>query len=308
MIKIGKVSIDDSLYAGHDLYSDGPIEDVMLEIARTVTKEEMNSEIANRKDWAILYHFSHLRENIILSLPLSKNDKVLEIGAGCGAITGALADLTGSVHAIDLSMKRSQINAHRHKDKDNLMISVGNFEDIEKTLTEKYDLITLIGVFEYGQAYISTNNPYVDFLKKIKRHLKENGKVVIAIENKYGLKYYAGCKEDHIIRYFEGIEGYPNASHVRTFGKDELTDIIEEAGLVVAEFYYPYPDYKFPLKIFSDDFLPSSKELNINYLNFDNERIKLFNETLAFQEVIKDKLFPLFSNSFLVIVEGETDA
>ena len=308
MIKIGKVSIDDSLYAGHDLYSDGPIEDVMLEIARTVTKEEMNSEIANRKDWAILYHFSHIRENVILSIPILKSDKVLEIGAGCGAITGALTDLAGSVHAIDLSMKRSQINAHRHQDKENLTISVGNFEDIEKTLTEKYDWITLIGVFEYGQGYISTDNPYVDFLKKIKKHLNKNGKIVIAIENKYGLKYYAGCKEDHIIRYFEGIEGYPNATHVRTFAKDELTNIIEEAGLVAVTFYYPYPDYKFPLKIFSDDFLPNPKELNINYLNFDNERIKLFNETLAFQEVIKDKLFPLFSNSFLVIVEEETDA
>ena len=37
------------------------------------------------------------------------------------------------------------------RDQDNLKILVGNFQEIEKNLTEKYDYITLIGVFEYGE-------------------------------------------------------------------------------------------------------------------------------------------------------------
>lgn len=36
----------------------------------------------------------------------------------------------------------------------------------------------------------------------IKKHLAPGGRIVIAIENKYGLKYFAGCKEDHLGTYF----------------------------------------------------------------------------------------------------------
>lgn len=96
----------------------------------------------------------------------------------------------GEVTSIDLSMKRSRINAYRHRNQENLKILVGNFQEIEKNLTEKYDYITLIGVFEYGEAYIQSEDPYVDFLKIISRHLKPDGKIILAIENRLGLKYW----------------------------------------------------------------------------------------------------------------------
>ena len=37
------------------------------------------------------------------------------------------------------------------------------------------------------------------------RHLKKGGRIVIAIENRLGLKYFAGCAEDHLGTYFSGI-------------------------------------------------------------------------------------------------------
>ena len=190
--KIGQVVLDDTYYPGKDLYTDGAIEDEMLEIARTYPEEKWNQVIAERKSWPILYHFSHIRENILSWLPFTGEENVLEIGSGCGAVTGALCKKAKSVTCIELSRKRSLINANRHKDFDNLKILMGNFQDIEKNLTEKYDYITLIGVFEYGEAYIQSSTPYVDFLKIISRHLKPDGKIVLAIENRFGLKYWAG--------------------------------------------------------------------------------------------------------------------
>ena len=304
MFEVGKVILDDSHYIGHDLYCDGAIEDDMLEIAKTATEEEYNSIIVERKSWPILYHFSYLRGNVILSMPITKNCSVLEIGAGCGAVTGALLDKAREVHSIDLSMKRCLINAYRHRHRENLKILVGNFEDIEKTLNRQYDVITLIGVFEYGQLYISSPDPYVDFLKKIKKHLTPEGRIIIAIENKYGLKYFAGSVEDHTARYFEGIEGYRNTNFVKTFSKKGLEELLENAGLPKYKFYYPYPDYKFTIKTFSDDFLPNPKELNANDLNFDSDKLQLFDETYVFEGIVKDGLFPLFSNSYLVVAEG----
>ena len=69
-----------------------------------------------------------------------------------------------------------------------MKIMVGNFQDVESSLTEKYDYITLIGVFEYSQGYIGTAQPYVEMLRRIARHLALGGRIVIAIENRLGLK------------------------------------------------------------------------------------------------------------------------
>ena len=55
----------------------------------------------------------------------------------------------------------------------------------------------MIGVLEYQGSYTNSENPYKDFLKKIKQLLKPNGKLLIAIENQYGLKYWCGAREDH---------------------------------------------------------------------------------------------------------------
>lgn len=228
---------------------------------------------------------------------------VLEIGSGCGAITGDIAKRAGDVTCIELSKKRSLINAYRNKEYDNIEILVGNFQNIEKKIEKKYDIITLIGVLEYAEGYIDSERPYVNFLETAGKHLKENGVVIIAIENKLGMKYWAGCKEDHICKYYESIEGYTNTAGVRTFGKAELEKIIENADFNKYKFYYPYPDYKFTQTIYSDKYLPAAGELINNIRNFDNNRIITFDEGKAFNSVIENNLFPEYSNSFLVVLE-----
>lgn len=302
--KIGQVVLDYEFYPGEDHYSDGLIEDEMLEIAKACRPQEYDRVIVGRKSWPVLYHFSHVRENIIDWLPMTGKEKVLEIGAGPGAITGALARKAASVTCIDLSRKRCMINAYRHRDCDNIKMLVGNFQDIEENLKEQFDLITLIGVFEYAQFSIQSEDPFVDYLKRIRSHLKPGGRLVIAIENRLGLKYWAGATEDHTGVYFEGIEGYPTTDYVRTFSKPELEQVLHEAGLFELSFYYPYPDYKLPERIYSDRYLPKKGELNRNAANLDRERIRVFQEERVYDSLIESGLFPQFSNSFLVIAQA----
>ena len=254
--KIGSVVMDFTYYAGKDLYSDGAIEDEMLEIAMNHAPESFPKIIEEKKSWPIFYHFSPFRTNIIDWIPFKKTDKVLEIGAGCGAITGALAKRAGSVTCIDLSKKRSMVNAYRNRDCDNITIMVGNFKDIEPHLGNDYDYVLLIGVFEYGQAYIGGETPYEDFMRICNRHRKLDGRMIIAIENKFGLKYWAGCREDHLGTYFSGLEGYHEGGSARTFTRHGLEKILEKVGIYEYSFYYPYPDYKFMTTIYSYRYLP----------------------------------------------------
>lgn len=304
---IGQVSLNYDYYPGKDLYSDGEIEDRLLEIVKNSSKYEYQRIIEESMSWPILYHLSAIRGNIVDFLPITKEDKVLEIGSGCGAITETLARKAKSVTCVDLSQRRSQINAYRNQDCDNVNIYVGNFSDIEPHLDTDYDYVCLIGVFEYGSSYINSKTPYEDFLNIILKHRKNNGRCVIAIENKFGLKYWAGCKEDHNGEFFSSIEGYPNGGSARTFTINGLEKIFKSCGVSEYSFYYPYPDYKLPHTIYSDERLPQKGELSDNLRNLDRDRMLLFDESHAFDEIIEDNEFPLFSNSYMAILGPEID-
>ena len=132
--KIGNIILDYEYYPGKDLYSDGQVEDELLAISKKYEETELNQVISEKKSWPVMYHFSHIRRNIVEWLPVSCQDTVLEIGAGCGAITGALAQKAKKVTCVELSRKRSYINAHRNKNYNNVEILVGNFQDIADNL------------------------------------------------------------------------------------------------------------------------------------------------------------------------------
>ncbi len=305
--KIGRVSLNLDYYEGKDLYSDGDVEEELLEIVKNHTPDEFPGLIEEKASWPVLYHLSEQRENIIDWFPMREHASVLEVGAGCGAVTGALTRKAERVVANDLSRRRSMINAWRHRDADNLELIVGNFNRVAGGLQEKFDYVTLIGVYEYSESYIQDPDPYSVFLNKINSLLKEDGEILIAIENRLGMKYFAGCVEDHMGRVGEGIEGYPLTHGVRTFARAELEQIFQKNGYAEYEFYYPYPDYKFPTTIYSDHCLPGRGELLNNLRNFDADRYVIFDETRAFDSIVDCGYFPIFSNSFFVRVKRKAE-
>ncbi len=300
MEQIGNVVLNLNYYSGVDEYSEGANEDYLLSIVKNHRENEYDHVIEGARNWSVMYHLSHIRENIATWLPIEPTQSVLEIGSGCGAVTGTLSRLSDHVTCIDLSKKRSRINAYRHRESDNIEIIVGNYRDIELELEEQYDYVTLIGVLEYADLYIGGKDAYTDMLRSAASHLKEDGKLFIAIENQFGLKYFAGCREDHTGKYYDGIEGYRDYGGVRTFSKKRLENMLAEAGME-GIFYYPYPDYKLPHTIYSDQIQPQRGELTTNLRNYDADRLVTFDEGRTFDALIEDGMFPCFSNSFAVL-------
>lgn len=285
-------------YSGDDVYSDGEIE---IEIHEIVKKHNDYSQIlSNDSRWPILYHLSPVRRNLLEWHPFEAGSSLLEIGAGCGALTGLFCEKLGEVTAVELSKRRAEIIADRCKEFSNLKIIVGNISDIKTT--DKYDYITLIGVLEYAGKYIIDTNPADKMLRILKDRLKPGGTLIIAIENKYGLKYWSGFSEDHTGNIFDGLEGYLN-SDIRTFSKCELTALLNGAGFNRIKFYYPMPDYKLPVEIYSEDLLP---RYGIAFPNYDRDRLVLFNEKLVLNELVSDGLFEVFANSFLIFASNRS--
>ena len=293
--QIGGFKLNYSYYSGTDMYSDGDIEDSMLEVCKN---KGIKEELMQGSSWPMLYHLSRARENILEWYEFEKDASLLEIGSGCGALTGLFGRKLKRVVGIELSRRRSLINAHKNGDDGKAEIYVGNFQDVK--LEEKFDYVTLIGVLEYSKLYINADRPFDAILNKVKGYLKPNGRLIIAIENKMGLKYFAGASEDHSGIPYDGINGYVKGENAITFSKPELKTLLEENGFSNLDFYYPVPDYKLPFAVYSDEYLPQAGELRGIKKAYAGWNYEMFNEETAFDTICRDGQFAYFSNSFLV--------
>lgn len=298
--RIGNVKLNYEYYTGEDLYNEGDAEEelILQTVKKSVDYKDHLDVILQDHRWPVLYQLSKQRENIIEPMDIKKSDMVLEIGAGMGAVTGAIARRCHKVECIELSKRRSLANAYRNREYDNIEICVANFQDVP--LEKKYDVVTLIGVLEYAQHYINSDTPYEDFIEKIASILNDGGRLYIAIENKLGLKYFAGCAEDHLGKPFVGIEGYEKADNVKTFSRSQLVELLMGHGFQKPYFYYPYPDYKLPLEIYSDDNLPTENFQFPTETNYDLPRLKLFDESKVIRSLAGTEELKMLANSFLI--------
>ena len=81
----------------------------------------------------------------------------------------------------------------------------------------------------------------------------------------------------------------------------ELQDLFRQSGLEVVDFYYPYPDYKFPRCIYTDDYLPKQGDCLELASNYTSMRRKYFDET-RFLKSLRPEEYKLFANSYLICV------
>lgn len=277
----------------------------LLKIVQQYTEDDFQKIISEKKDFFFLYHLSPMRRNILEWYPFKKDAKVLEIDAECGAITGCIADKVLQVTSLENNDLQRQINECRNSKKENLRVFTGTYDKMENELERDYDYIVMVGSFAKASDYFADEKPYHTFIKSAFNHLKDGGEILIACDNRIGMKYWSGCQEELYSDYFIGIQDYIGFDNhkMRNFSKKEIENILQEISNLEYKFYYPYPDYKFPMAIYSDEYLPKKAELSMNIRNFDRSRLLLFDETKAFDGIIGAGLFPEFSNSFLLRIK-----
>ncbi|MFV1975716.1 MAG: class I SAM-dependent methyltransferase [Candidatus Scalindua sp.] len=287
-------------------YSDGMESERYLERVFRDTKDlsSRSSELERHiKDWPSEYHLTVKRAQLFAGFDFDPSLKVLEVGCGCGAITRYLGESFSDVVSIEGSLKRARLARLRTKDLEAVSIICAPFQEI--TFSRKFDIIFCVGVYEYSASFVAGENPYDSVLSYFSDMLTPSGIVVIAIENQFGLKYFNASREDHLGATYEGLEGYhTHGNKVKTFGKYELEENLRKYFSNI-EFFYPYPDYKLPDCLISDDFLSSGHagELvsQITSRDYSGKKQSLWSEPLVSLELSKNKMLPFFSNSFLVL-------
>ncbi len=235
-------------------YSDG--DEVENRIASVIAATQDCSVLSSQLrshiiDWPTRYHLSSQRANILRPLRSSLAGSVLEIGSGCGAITRYLGEVAKTVTALEGSRRRAHITRLRTRDQSNVEVVCDEFSAFQTE--RRFDAVTLIGVLEYANMFVRDEQAALHMLSKARARLNDGGCLVIAIENQLGLKYWAGAPEDHLGQAMLGLEDKYRPGGVRTYGKQVLGDLLKSAGFESVDFLYPFPDYKLPSCVLTED-------------------------------------------------------
>lgn len=243
----GWVLLRDSL----NPYLDGG-EDRVFTIVRSASDlSSLSDELASAgKAWEETYHLDPSRANVVRALSLPADATVLELGAGCGAITRYLGETCAVVDAVEPVAARARVARARTRDLPSVNVFVGTLDDVPAV--PAYDIVVVVGVLEYVGAGSLDDAPYLSFLQGVHAVLKPGGQLVLAIENKLGVKYLSGAPEDHSGIPFDSVEGYPGSSPARTFSRSELNDLMGRAGLT-SKSKIAFPDYKMTRAVFDPD-------------------------------------------------------
>lgn len=304
--RVGNVKIKYLTNKFEKRYADN-VEDELLDLFSSENPQEERARIlSNNPSWEQYYHLSPYRGAVVDWFDFEEGSTVLEVGAGTGAVTESLVKKPVDVSALDMSLKRSLINATRNQHADNLEVVVGNLSQME--IGVKFDYVVCVGVLEYAGTFIEHAQPYKHFLEIMRQHLKPKGELILAIENRLGLKYWAGAREDNTAEFFDGINRYPSPEKVQTFGRKELINLMYDTGYDECKFFYPYPDYKYPQIIYSDDYYPGyGAEFPLASLptpTYGQERVILFDEAMAMVSLEENGLFRDMANSFIAVVKN----
>lgn len=277
-----------------------------LRNSRDVSLE--SAELMGRiKDIPSYYHLGTGRSAILRCLDLPAASRVLELGAGCGAITRALGETFARVETVEASPIRAEIARERCRDLDNVSVRCLDLRD--ESFPPDYDLVVVIGILEHAPVYIYPEEAPRDACSKLLKlaagALDANGCLVLAIENRIGLDYWAGAPENHTGRPYDGIHGYPNAGSQITFTRKELREVLNDAGFDHTEFYYCFPDYSFTRTVFSS--VGNEQEYFLhNWVDFpldapSNPRKPTFSKPLAAKALCESGMLKEFANAFLVV-------
>ncbi len=236
--------------------------------------------------------FSKNRLNIIKWYEFTKSPKILDLSPNFGELDEYLSSIGSKLDIISESKKRAEVIGKRCSKCDNVEIFVGALDKVE--LKEKYDYIIIIGEVDKDSLKAK--------LKYAKALLNKNGKILLSFDNKLGMKYWTGLKEQQPDRYYSIV------GSTRGVALHDIKKYLDRYELKY-KLYFPLPDYRITNVIFSEDRLPDFDSLISRYSEyyFSDDHAN-FIQSLAMAQLVNDNPnnFCSMANSFFLEIGKNT--
>ena len=165
---------------------------------------------------------------------------------------------------------------------------------------DKYDYVIAIEVLEYSHSPEKT----IQFMRA---SLCEKGKLILGMDNRLGIRYFCGDRDQFTERSFDSIEGYVRADSLysgslagRSYAKAEIEQMLAHGGFTDYRFYSVYPVLERPQIVFAQDYIPN-EPLDIRiFPQYHYPDTVFLEEEGLYDTLIENGLFHTMANGFLI--------
>ncbi len=202
------------------------------------------------------------------------------------------------------------------KDTDDIFY-IGSDDDVFSWLEETYG--NRVRLFSVGDdlvgladriiciGYLEQYESVSEILAQFKRHLKADGRVILGMNNRLGIKYFCGDRDLYTGRIFDCVEDYyktySNSADLfsgRMYDRDQIELILQRAGLLDSKFYSVFSDLNNASFIFADGYLPNEQLYIRIFPTYNAPDTVFLEEGRLYDGLIRNGLFHRMANAFLI--------
>ena len=167
-------------------------------------------------------------------------------------------------------------------------------------ISADYNYVIMVGVLEYSKKPDEA-------LARLRRFLLPNGKLLLAMDNRLGIRYFCGDRDIFTDRNFDSIENYTRINLAdrdqldgRTYAKSEIIAMLEGAGFDNYRFYSVFPEISSPQVLFAEDYLPE-EELEVRiFPQYHYPDTVFLEEERLYTTLITNGLFHAMANGYFI--------
>ena len=167
--------------------------------------------------------------------------------------------------------------------------------------------------FQHGFDYVvSVEDPElqdhpVDLLTVLKDLLHSDGRLLLGMNNRLGIRYFCGDRDPYTERNFDGIEGYRRAYsknedkfNGRCYSRSELRDILSQAGFEHIRFYSVFSDLNNPFLMYAEDYIPNEGLVTKVPPVYNYPKSVFLEEERLYKSLIDNGMFHKMTNAYLI--------
>lgn len=262
---------------------------------------DTNAALAGENCPQCLYAFSPLRENLFEWVEFEPDARILQIGSDYGSFTGILAERVKEVVVLDPRDENLEVNRLRHGARENVIYVRGDLRDqvqwkVYKPKLEADAKEIMCQPFDYivlgGFLMECKKEEAIGLLREAADYLKPGGVMLAAVENETGVRYWMGAPKQE-----------------NSYLEPEFRSLFEELKKTWGgnfTMYYPVPDYRYPVAVYSDHYLPETGDVTNISKRYDGPGFWFGSEEEAMAKACQNGMFTKFNNSFLGVWEKGT--
>ncbi len=170
----------------------------------------------------------------------------------------------------------------------------------EKHACGTYDYIVAIGVLEHCRK------PEV-VLQILKNMLFSEGRLLLGMDNRLGVRYFCGDKDPFTLRVYDGIDNYAkvgskekNRISGRNYSMSEIKEMLQASGFQYYRFYSVFPELLRPQIFLAEDYTPN-EALDIRiFPQYNSPETIFLEEERLYDTLIKEGMLQTMANGYFI--------